>query len=105
MDVGGKTIYSMPYSLQCNDSIQFFEQKQSPEAFGRVLKGQFDWLYGESAEASRIMTISLHPFVSGAPYRIGPIDAALDHICSHRDVWLATGEEIIQAYIASGATI
>jgi peptidoglycan/xylan/chitin deacetylase (PgdA/CDA1 family) len=105
MEAGGRTIYSMPYSLQCNDSIQFFEQKQSPEAFGRILKRQFDWLYRESAQSSRIMTISLHPFVSGAPYRIGPIEAALDYICAHRDVWPATGEEIIRAYTASGATI
>lgn len=105
MDVGGKTIYSIPYSLQCNDTAQFFQQKQSPEEFERILKRQFDWLYREGAESSRVMAIALHPFVSGAPYRIGAIDAALEYICKHDGVWLATGEQIIREYIASGATI
>jgi len=105
MSIGGKTLYSMPYNFQCNDSIQFFEQKQSPEAYAISMKRQFDWLYLEGAESSRVMAIPLHPFVSGAPYRIGAIDETLAYICGHRDVWLATGEEILQGYIDSGATI
>jgi hypothetical protein len=43
--------------------------------------------------------------VSGAPHRIGALDAALKYICNHDDVWLATGEEIVRAYLASGATV
>ncbi len=105
MNLGDKTIYSIPYSLHCNDTPQFFDQKQSAAEFGEVLRQQFDCLYREGAETSRVMAIALHPFVSGAPYRIGAIDAALDYICSHEGVWLATGEEIIRAYIASGATV
>ena len=105
MTSGGKTIYSIPYSLQCNDTPQFFDQKQSGTEFGEILRQQFDCLYREGAETSRVMAIALHPFVSGVPYRIGAIDAALDYICGHDGVWLATGEEIIRGYIASGATI
>ena len=105
MNVGGKTLYSIPYSLQCNDTPQFFDQKQSATQFGEILRQQFDCLYCEGAETSRVMAIALHPFVSGVPYRIGAIDAALDYICRHDGVWLATGEEIIRAYIASGATV
>jgi peptidoglycan/xylan/chitin deacetylase (PgdA/CDA1 family) len=105
MNVSGKTIYSIPYSLQCNDTPQFFDQKLSAAEFGEVLMRQFDWLYREGAETSRVMAIALHPFVSGAPYRMGPIDAAFEYICKHDGVWLATGEEIIRAYIESGAKV
>lgn len=105
MNVGGKTIYSIPYTFHCNDSIHFYEHKQSAETFGRILRSQFDQLYEESAESARIMTISVHPFVSGPPYRIGILDSALEYICKHSGVWPATGEEIIREYIASGSTI
>lgn len=105
MNVNGKTIFSIPYSLHCNDTPQLFDQKQSAAEFGQILKDQFDWLYREGADTSRVMAISLHPFVSGAPYRIGAVDAALDYICAHEGVWLATGEEIIRAYVQSGAPL
>ena len=105
MNVSGKTIHSIPYSLHCNDTPHFFDQKTTAEGFGEVIKHQFDWLYREGAESGRVMAVSLHPFVSGAPYRIGAVDAAFDYICKHDGVWLATGEEILDAYIATGATI
>lgn len=105
MDVDGRAIYSIPYTLQCNDTPQYFDRKLSVEEFESVLKRQFDCLYAEGAESGRVMAIALHPFISGVPYRIGAIDAALDYICSHDGVWLATGEEIIRAYIESGAPV
>ena len=63
-----------------------------------MLKRQFDWLYGEAAHTPRVMAIAIHPFVTGAAYRIGGLDAALDYICSHDGVWVATGEEIVSHY-------
>jgi len=38
------------------------------------------------------------------PHRIDALDSALGYIRSHPDVWCATGEEIIDAYMRSGAT-
>jgi len=105
MNLGSKSIYSIPYSLHCNDTPQLFDQKQSAEEFGQVMRSQFDVLYREGAESGRVMAVSLHPFVSGAAYRIGAVDRAFEYICSHEGVWLATGEEIIRAYIASGAKV
>ncbi len=98
MTVGGKTIMSIPYTLQCNDTVQYFDQKATASEFGEVLRRQFDWLYQESTEIPQVMAIALHPFISGMPYRIGAVDQALDHICSHSGVWLATGQEIARHY-------
>jgi hypothetical protein len=49
------------------------------------------------------MAICLHPFVIGVPHRIGALDAALAYILRHEGVWCATGSEIIEHYLASGA--
>ena len=94
MDVGGKTLLSIPYSLQVNDTTQFYNQKASAEDFEKIIKRQFDCLYAESERAPRVMAIAIHPFVSGVPHWIGAIDAGLDYICSHEGVWRATGSEI-----------
>jgi allantoinase len=98
MSVDGRTLMSVPYSLQVNDTAQFYNQKVSPEDFQRIVKRQFDCLYAESARAPRVMAIALHPFVSGVPHWIGAIDAGLDHILSHAGVWRATGAEIAAHY-------
>ena len=44
------------------------------------------------------MHIALHPYLTGMPYRIGALDAALKYICRHRKVWKATGSEIARHY-------
>ena len=62
---------------------------------------QFDQLYLEGAESGRVMCIPLHPFQSGRPHRLDPLDRALAHIKAHPAVWLATGAEIADWYYAS----
>ena len=95
MDVGGKRIMSIPYTLQASDSCQCYNQKATADEFERVLIRQFDCLYRESANAPRVMAISIHPFIAGVPHWIDALDAALAHICSHEGVWRATGDEIV----------
>jgi hypothetical protein len=77
----------------------------SPDDFDRLLRRQFDVLYREGATSGRVMAICLHTFLIGHPHRIGALEAALEYICGFDDVWLATGGEIMDHYVASGATI
>jgi peptidoglycan/xylan/chitin deacetylase (PgdA/CDA1 family) len=101
MNVSGKSLLSIPYSLQVNDTAQFYNQKISPQDFESIIKRQFDCLYAESERAPRVMAIALHPFVSGVPHWIGVLDSAFNYITSHRGVWLATGSEIVEHYAAA----
>lgn len=101
MDVGGRRLVSIPYSTEINDRPAFRLFKQSPEAFAAMIKRQFDVLYREGAESGRVMAIALHPNLIGMPYRIGALDDALSHIRRHDDVWLATGSEIVEHYLAA----
>jgi len=50
------------------------------------------------------MAICLHSFVIGVSHRTGTLDSALAYILRHEGVWCATGSEIIEHYLASGAT-
>ena len=49
-----------------------------------------------------VMCIALHPYIMGQPHRIRHLERALGHVVSHSGVWMATGEEIADWYIAHG---
>jgi allantoinase len=105
MTVNGRHIIYLPYSYEANDMAQVVARYASADEFELMLRRSFDVLYREGAESARVMAICLHPYVSGVPHRIGALDAALKYICNHDDVWLATGEEIVRAYLSSSASV
>lgn len=98
MDIGDPPLVSLPYTLQANDVPAYFDMKCSVPEFERILRDQFDTLYREGEHSGRVMAIAVHPFVTGQPHRIGALDRALEYICSHPGVWLATGREIVEHY-------
>ncbi len=97
-EVGEPQLVSVPYSVQTNDVPAYFDMKCSVPEFERMMKDQFDTLYRESETTGKVMAIAVHPFVTGQPHRIGALDAALEHICRHEGVWLATAREIAAHY-------
>jgi allantoinase len=105
MTVNGRQIVYLPYSYEVNDMAQVVSRYASVDDFESTIRRTFDVLYREGAESARVMAICVHPYVTGVPHRIGGLDAALKYICGHDDVWLATGEEIVRAYLASGAAV
>ena len=60
---------------------------------------QFERLYHESASITRIMSISIHPYLTGVPHRIGYLEELLDQIVKHDDVVFMTGEQIVDWYL------
>jgi allantoinase len=101
MNVGGKSLVSVPYSYELNDMAAIVRNKCTPGEFERMIKDQFDVLWREGAQSARVMAICLHPFVMGQPHRIAALDRALGHIDKFDGVWKATGEEIAQHYLDS----
>jgi len=101
MQIGNPPLVSLPYSVQTNDVPAYFDFKASVPEFEQMLRRQFDVLYREGERSGRVMAIAVHPFVTGQPHRIVALERALEHICSHPGVWLATGWEIVQHYLAS----
>ncbi len=104
MDVDGKQIVSIPYTSDLNDFPQLLQQGRSAEEFAVMIRNAFDVLYREGESSGRVMAISLHPFLIGTAHAIGAFDAALEYVCGHDGVWLATGGEIIDHYLNSDAT-
>ena len=98
MRVKTGSMLSMPYSIELNDIPAFLDQGQSPEAFGQMIRDQFDVLYEDGAKTGRVMSICLHPFLIGHPNRSKHFGQALSYITSRQDVWVTTGGEIADWY-------
>jgi allantoinase len=93
-------IVSVPYSYNINDKQAFETFHMTPADFQDAICRQFDTLYREGATSGRVMHIAVHPYLTGTPYRIGALDAALKYICKHPKIWKATGSEIARHYRA-----
>lgn len=93
-------LYAMPHPIDIDDHTILVQNHHSEADFVDALCDQFDVLYSESAtHGGRIMSISLHPWVIGQPYRIGALEEALQHITAHDGVWAATGAQILDAWL------
>ena len=101
IEVGNPPLVSLPYSVQTNDVPAYFDFKASVPEFEQMLRRQFDVLHREGERSGRVMAIAVHPFVTGQPHRVVALERALEHICAHPGVWLATGAEIVQHYLES----
>jgi allantoinase len=98
MQVGDREIISLPYARDINDNDGYLRQKQSVAEFEHMICEQFDVLY---REGQRVMTISVHPFLTGQAHRIGALDRALAYIGKFPGVWKATGREIMEHFNAT----
>ena len=87
-------LIAIPYTLELNDFPVFLTAGLSSKVFGDMIIDQFDVLYGEGATNPRCMPICLHTFLSGQPNKSKHIRRALEHISSHEDVWMTTGDEL-----------
>jgi allantoinase len=96
-------LLSVPYSFELNDLPQLLKNGCDGERFARMIEDTFDVLYAESQTIPRVMPICIHPFVVGQPFRFKPFARALSYIAGHKDIWIATSDQIA-TFFASTCT-
>jgi peptidoglycan/xylan/chitin deacetylase (PgdA/CDA1 family) len=94
-------ILQVPYTVETNDIVVHAVQHLPSDAFKARVIAQFDRLWSEGEDQPRVMAISLHPYLSGVPHRIGYLEEAIDHIQAHDGVAWMTGEVIADWYRAA----
>lgn len=97
---GGQRFVSVPYSLELNDTIAYVVNKIEPRRYGRMIIDAFDRLWAEGAQSGTVMCVPTHNYQVSCPHRLKAFEEALDYITSHRDVWVTTGREIAEHYLA-----
>jgi peptidoglycan/xylan/chitin deacetylase (PgdA/CDA1 family) len=92
-------IVNVPYTIEVNDFTFFHRRAMSTWDAARMLKDQFDELMRDSAESARLMSVGLHPHVSGHPHRMPCFREFLAHAKQHPEVWWTTREELAAWYL------
>jgi peptidoglycan/xylan/chitin deacetylase (PgdA/CDA1 family) len=93
----------LPYTLEMNDIPMMVAQSHPAEEWLRRGIDQFERLYAESERITRVMALSMHPYISGVAHRIGYIEKLYAHIASRPGVLHWTGERILDWYVAETA--
>jgi peptidoglycan/xylan/chitin deacetylase (PgdA/CDA1 family) len=91
-------IVSVPYTVEMNDISMMALQHHPSEEWLRRGIDHFDRLYQDGEKTARVMAISVHPYISGAPHRIGYLEKLYDYIRQRPAVKLWTGEQILDWY-------
>ena len=94
-------IVSIPYTVETNDIAMMALQHHAAEEMVRRSIDQFDRLYEESGTITRVMCVSLHPYISGEPHRIKYVEQLYDYMQRRPDVLFWTGEQVLDWYKAA----
>jgi len=92
---------ALPTMLEMDDLFAMSNRRVEIERYGQTLKDGFDVMYRDGAVNGRLMTINLHPWLVGQPFRIGYLEDALAHVMGHEGVWSASGSEIVDWFISN----
>jgi peptidoglycan/xylan/chitin deacetylase (PgdA/CDA1 family) len=89
---------SVPYTVEMNDIAMMVLQNHPSEEWLRRGIDQFDRLYMEGETSARVMAISVHPYITGVPHRIGYLEKLYEYILQRPGVLMWTGEQILDWY-------
>lgn len=89
---------SVPYTVELNDLVLFGRGLTGPD-FLQMVVDAYEQLHADSAKSGRVMTIALHPFVIGQPFRHKYLDQALAFLAAQPDIWLTTSDDIAAHYL------
>jgi allantoinase len=92
-------IVSVPYTVEMNDISMMVLQNHPSEEWLRRGIDQFDRLYLEGEQSARVMAISVHPYITGVPHRIGYLEKLYEYISQRPGVLMWKGEQILDWYL------
>jgi peptidoglycan/xylan/chitin deacetylase (PgdA/CDA1 family) len=93
----------IPYALELNDSSTAIGRLATGRDFATMIVDQFDQMLA-STDQPLVMSVVLHSFISGQPFRLRAISEALAHIAGHRDeIWLTTPGAVFAYVMQQGS--
>jgi hypothetical protein len=94
-------LLAIPYALELNDSSSMIGRQVSAPEFAEMVVDEFEELLAAAESRPIVMSIVLHSFISGVPFRLRHVRRALAHIASRAEnVWFAQPEAIYAAFTA-----
>ena len=97
-----RPIVNLPYTQECNDVAMMLIQHHKASEFYERAIDQFEQIYADAKNSARVMAISVHPYIMGAPHRLKYFRRVLETISQKSDVKFWTGAQIADWYRAAG---
>jgi len=91
-------VVAMPYSVECNDIPMMMVQHHRADEFVSRAMDQFERLYEEGKTRAKVMSIAVHPYISGVPHRIKYFETVFERLKKKPGVLFWTGEQILEWY-------
>lgn len=90
-------LIAIPYSQEINDSSTIIGRQASAGEFCSMIIDQFDELRSLDSDQPVVMSVIIHAFISGQPFRLRALRRAIEHILRMRgDLWLTQPGQIAQ---------
>jgi len=88
----------MPLQTEIEDAFVIGSNLHSEDAWVTQVTDAIDYLLEEATEknSGRMLGLSLHPWMLGQPHRISSLEAVLEYISGHEDIWQASSLDILQ---------
>jgi len=82
-------ILSVPYAQELNDSTAIIGRQVNAADFASMIIDQFDEMRQTAEHQPLVMSVILHSFISGQPFRLRALRRALEHILKARaQLWI-----------------
>jgi hypothetical protein len=91
-------LVTLPYTVELNDiPMMIIQHHESDHLYKRFVES-FDRLYEESADRAKFVSIAIHPYISGQPFRIKALEAIYDYVAKFDGVLHWNGAQILDWY-------
>ncbi len=81
--------------------MMLIQHHKASEFYERAMD-QFEQIYADAKDPARVMAISVHPYIMGAPHRAKYFRRIFEKIREKRGVLFWTGEQILDWFLKGG---
>ena len=93
-------LVNIPLNHELSDRQVVTVQGQSADSYAEQMRDAWAWLDGEAAGGGRLLPLHQTPYILGLPYRIGTAEALAEWLAER--AWVATGAEVLDAWVSAG---
>ncbi|MCC6779958.1 MAG: polysaccharide deacetylase family protein [Hyphomicrobiales bacterium] len=97
LNTAGGRILNVPYPIELNDIGQVVQRQHNARELADMIVDQFDEMVRQCEAQPLVCVVSLHTYIVGQPFRLGPLRRALEHIVRHPQrerVWFTRADAI-----------
>jgi peptidoglycan/xylan/chitin deacetylase (PgdA/CDA1 family) len=98
LKVKAGSLIALPYTVELNDIPCHIIMHGDSSAFYDRARYEFDTFYKEGKTRAKIMTVTVHPYVTGVAHRCGFFEKLFEYIKQHDGAIFMRGFEILDWY-------